>query len=69
MDRVRWLFPQGLICSPTEDPSCVLKPNSNGWTDGVIYYDGGYTSNGNHNLYISKHFWTLKHSGNFVKRP
>ncbi|PBK92228.1 glycoside hydrolase family 5 protein [Armillaria gallica] len=61
------LLSNGLGCSPTEDPSCVLKPNSNGWTDGVIYYDGEYASNGNHNLYISKHFWTLKHFGNFVK--
>ncbi|KAK0455350.1 glycoside hydrolase [Desarmillaria tabescens] len=56
-----------LGCSPVTDPSCVLQPNSNGWTDGVIYYDGSYASNGNYNLYIAKHFWTLKHFGNFVK--
>ncbi|PBK70166.1 hypothetical protein ARMSODRAFT_956249, partial [Armillaria solidipes] len=54
------LVSNGLRCSPTEDPSCVLKPDSNGRTDGVIYYDGEYASNGNYDLYISKHFWTLK---------
>ncbi|KAK0431720.1 hypothetical protein EV421DRAFT_138468 [Armillaria borealis] len=61
------LVSNGPGCSPTQDPSCVLKTNSNGWTDGVIYYDGEYASNGNHDLYISKHFWMSKHFGNFVK--
>jgi len=56
-----------LGCSPTTNPSCVTTANSNGWTDGLIYYDGSYAKNGNHALYIAKHYWTYKHFGNFVK--
>ncbi|KAF8148371.1 glycoside hydrolase superfamily [Mycena galopus ATCC 62051] len=32
-------------------------PQSVGWTDGMIYYDD----------HLTKHFWTYKHFGNFVK--
>ncbi|ESK95303.1 glycoside hydrolase family 5 protein [Moniliophthora roreri MCA 2997] len=54
-------------CSPLNNPTCVNTPNSNGWTDGLIYYDGAHATNGNHELYITKHYWTYKHFGNFLK--
>ncbi|KAK1227294.1 hypothetical protein PQX77_009711 [Marasmius sp. AFHP31] len=54
-------------CSPLNNASCVQNPNTSGWTDGVIYYDDEYATNGNHELYLTKHFWTYKHFGNFVK--
>ncbi|XP_006461323.1 hypothetical protein AGABI2DRAFT_192849 [Agaricus bisporus var. bisporus H97] len=61
------LVSNGLGCSPQNNPSCATSPNSNGWNDGLIYYDGNYARNGNFQLYIKKQFWTYKHFGNFVK--
>ncbi|KAF9012613.1 glycoside hydrolase family 5 protein [Cyathus striatus] len=54
-------------CAPLNNPSCATTTNSNGWTDGFIYYDPSYATNKNYQLYITKHFWTYKHFGNFVK--
>ncbi|KAJ3932082.1 MAG: glycoside hydrolase [Lentinula lateritia] len=54
-------------CEPLTSSTCVTTANSNGWTDGMIYYDPDYTTNGNFELYLVKHFWTYKHFGNFVK--
>ncbi|KAJ7058351.1 glycoside hydrolase [Mycena amicta] len=56
-----------LGCSPLNNPSCATTANSAGWNDGMIYYDGAYATNKNFNLYVTKHFWTYKHFGNFVK--
>ncbi|KAJ7469618.1 glycoside hydrolase [Mycena latifolia] len=56
-----------LGCSPLTSSTCATTPNANGWTDGVIYYDPNYATSKNFNLYVSKHFWTYKHFGNFVK--
>ncbi|CAK5266129.1 unnamed protein product, partial [Mycena citricolor] len=58
----------GIGCSPLSDPECVTTGNADGWTDGLIYYDPDYATNGNYELYLTKHFWTYKHFGNFVKR-
>ncbi|KAF8917281.1 glycoside hydrolase [Mucidula mucida] len=60
------LLSNGLGCSPQGNSACATTPNSNGWNDGVIYYDGNYATNGNYALYITKHFWTFKHFSNFV---
>ncbi|KAJ7692272.1 glycoside hydrolase family 5 protein [Mycena rosella] len=56
-----------LGCSPLTSATCATTPNDNGWTDGMIYYDPSYATNKNFNLYLTKHFWTYKHFGNFVK--
>ncbi|PFH52203.1 glycoside hydrolase family 30 protein [Amanita thiersii Skay4041] len=56
-----------LGCSPLSNPSCPTAPNSNGWTDGLIYYDPSYATNRNFQLYVTKHYWAYKHFGNFVK--
>ncbi|KAJ8489038.1 hypothetical protein ONZ45_g13720 [Pleurotus djamor] len=61
------LVSNGLGCSPLNNPSCVNNANGAGWNDGLIYYDGNYANNGNFQLYLTKHFWTYKHLGNFVK--
>jgi hypothetical protein len=61
-----WTLVSPMIgCSPTV-AGCATSANTNGWTDGVIYYDSNYASNKNYNLYLTKHYWTLKHFGNFV---
>ncbi|KAF5352043.1 hypothetical protein D9758_009439 [Tetrapyrgos nigripes] len=54
-------------CDPSQDPACATTPNGNGWNDGIIYYDPNFKTNGNHQLYVKKQFWTYKHFGNFVK--
>ncbi|KAJ7250638.1 glycoside hydrolase [Mycena rebaudengoi] len=61
------LVSNGLGCSPLNNPSCPTTANANGWNDGVIFYDPAYATNKNFALYITKHFWTFKHFGNFVK--
>ncbi|KAL1665124.1 glycoside hydrolase family 5 protein [Schizophyllum commune] len=61
------LVSNGIGCNPRSDSSCPYRTNSDGWTDGLIYYDGNYASNGNYEFYLTKHFWTFKHFGNFVK--
>ncbi|RDB25248.1 Endo-beta-1,6-galactanase [Hypsizygus marmoreus] len=57
-----------LGCSPLNNAACATTANSNGWNDGVIYYDGSYATNKNYQLFIKKQFWVYKHFGNFVKR-
>ncbi|KAI4518101.1 hypothetical protein K525DRAFT_250757 [Schizophyllum commune Loenen D] len=63
----------GIWCDPLDDASCVTTPNADGWTmseglgegsDGVIYYDDDYATNG---IYLTKHLRAYKHLGNFVK--
>ncbi|KAJ7259124.1 glycoside hydrolase [Mycena haematopus] len=61
------LVSNGLGCSPLTNATCPTTPNSVGWNDGMIYYDPSYATNGNFALYLTKHFWTYKHFGNFVK--
>ncbi|KAF5387231.1 hypothetical protein D9757_006816 [Collybiopsis confluens] len=62
------LVSNGIGCSPLNNDTCTSTPNPNGFTDGMIYYDADYATNGNFELYLVKHFWTFKHFGNFVKR-
>ncbi|EIM85030.1 glycoside hydrolase [Stereum hirsutum FP-91666 SS1] len=62
------LVSNGIGCTPGDNSTCdPTVPNAEGWTDGVIYYDANYATNGNYELYLTKHFWTYKHFGNFVK--
>ncbi|KDQ13967.1 glycoside hydrolase family 30 protein [Botryobasidium botryosum FD-172 SS1] len=53
-------------CSPFDNDTCATTANANGWQDGLIYYDPKYASNGNHELYLTKHYWTMKHMTNFI---
>ncbi|CAE6407534.1 unnamed protein product [Rhizoctonia solani] len=63
-----WTLASSMIgCSPLGNPSCVNSINTSGWQDGLIYYDPNYAQNGNYALYVTKHYWTTKHFGNFVK--
>ncbi|ELU38664.1 glycoside hydrolase family 5 protein [Rhizoctonia solani AG-1 IA] len=62
-----WTLLSMIGCSPLGNPSCVNSINTSGWQDGLIYYDPNYAQNGNFALYLTKHYWTMKHFGNFVK--
>ncbi|KAG8723636.1 hypothetical protein FRC12_024457, partial [Ceratobasidium sp. 428] len=61
------LVSNGIGCSPLGNSTCATSINSNGWQDGLIYYDSNYATNRNYQLYLTKHYWTMKHFGNFVK--
>ncbi|KAJ7854520.1 glycoside hydrolase [Mycena olivaceomarginata] len=60
-------YDASLGCSPLTNAKCPTTANSVGWNDGMIYYDPSYATNKNFALYLTKHFWTYKHFGNFVK--
>jgi len=54
-------------CSPVVDSTCISATNSNGFNDGLIYYDPNASSNSNHNLYTVKRFFLLKHFTTVVR--
>jgi len=56
-----------LGCTPTSSSSCATTKNSNGWNDGLIYYDPNAVSNGNYNLYTVKRFFLVKHFATIIK--
>ncbi|TFK87353.1 glycoside hydrolase family 30 protein [Polyporus arcularius HHB13444] len=56
----------GIGCSPLNNPSCATNANSNGWNDGLIYYDPSYASNHNTAVYQTKRLFLMKHFANFI---
>jgi O-glycosyl hydrolase len=56
-----------LGCDPVAAPSCPTTKNSQGWNDGLIYYDPNYAADGNQNLYVTKRFWALANFSRFVR--
>ncbi|QRW05986.1 glycoside hydrolase family 30 protein [Ceratobasidium sp. AG-Ba] len=61
------LVSNAIGCSPLSNPTCPYSINTDGWQDGLIYYDPDYATNKNYRLYVTKHYWTMKHFGNFLK--
>ncbi|KAI0649922.1 glycoside hydrolase [Trametes meyenii] len=56
----------GIGCSPLNNPSCATNANSDGWNDGLVYYDPDFASNGNTALYRTKRLFLMKHFANFI---
>ncbi|KUN68909.1 beta-glycosidase [Streptomyces canus] len=44
-----------------------LAKNSEGWNDGLIYYDPNYATNGNQTLYFTKRYYALGQYSKFVR--
>ncbi|MFF4627436.1 glycoside hydrolase [Streptomyces griseorubiginosus] len=44
-----------------------LARNSEGWNDGLIYYDPKYAANGNQTLYFTKRYYALGQYSKFVR--
>lgn len=44
-----------------------LAKNSEGWNDGLIYYDPNYAANGNQTLYFTKRYYALGQYSKFVR--
>ncbi|EKM52635.1 glycoside hydrolase family 30 protein [Phanerochaete carnosa HHB-10118-sp] len=56
----------GIGCAPLGNATCPTAPNSNGWNDGLIYYDPDYATNQNTALYQVKRLFLMKHFANFI---
>ncbi|KAI0630269.1 glycoside hydrolase [Trametes polyzona] len=56
----------GIGCSPLNNPSCTANANTNGWNDGLVYYDSSFASNHNTALYKTKRLFLMKHLANFI---
>ena len=41
---------------PTRDPEVASHANTNGWNDGLLYYDPNYAVNGNQGIYNTKRY-------------
>jgi O-glycosyl hydrolase len=52
---------------PAADPSAVLRPNEDGWNDGLLYYDPNYAENGNQQIYVTKRYFALGHFSRYVR--
>jgi hypothetical protein len=48
-----------LGCDPKADPACPTQENTEGFNDGLIYYDENYADGGTTDLYISKRYGVL----------
>jgi O-glycosyl hydrolase len=60
-----WLAASSAIgADPLADPGAAHRVNSNGWNDGLIYYDPNFAQNGNQRIYLTKRYWAL---GNFSR--
>ncbi|WP_281369145.1 glycoside hydrolase [Phytohabitans rumicis] len=57
----------GIGCDPVASPGCQNSANSSGWSDGLIYYDPNYASNGNQSLYLTKRYYALGQYSKFVR--
>jgi O-glycosyl hydrolase len=56
-----------LGCNPVGSPGCPNQANSSGWSDGLLYYDPNYASNGNQALYLTKRYYALGQYSRFVR--
>jgi O-glycosyl hydrolase len=57
----------GLGCDPTASSTCATTANSQGWNDGLVYYDPNYATDGNQALYTTKRFYALAQFSRFVR--
>ena len=53
-----------LGCPPTTDAACPTASNTQGWNDGLLYYDPDFQSDGNQAIYFTRRYWVL---GNFSR--
>ncbi|MGI0156710.1 MAG: hypothetical protein ACREDE_11355 [Thermoplasmata archaeon] len=56
-----------LGCRPVSNPRCPVSVNSQGWNDGLLYYDPSYRSDGNHRLYPTKRLWVMGNFSRYVR--
>jgi O-glycosyl hydrolase len=52
---------------PSTNPAVATEVNSNGWNDGLLYYDPNYATNGNYNIYPTKRYYALGNFSRYVR--
>jgi O-glycosyl hydrolase len=53
-----------LGCRPGSSATCPAVSNTQGWNDGLLYYDPDFQSDGNQTIYFTRRYWVL---GNFSR--
>ena len=53
-----------LGCRPGTDATCPAFANTQGWNDGLLYYDPGFQADGNQTIYFTRRYYVL---GNFSR--
>ncbi|KAL5513444.1 hypothetical protein ACEPAH_3843 [Sanghuangporus vaninii] len=56
----------GIGCSPRQNLTCQVSINSDGWNDGLIYYNPDFASSGDFTLYLTKRYYIFKHFARFA---
>jgi O-glycosyl hydrolase len=54
-------------CDPYANPDSANQVNSNGWNDGLLYYDPNYASNGNQRIYFTKRYYAMGNFSRYVR--
>ncbi|HMC71587.1 MAG TPA: glycoside hydrolase, partial [Mycobacteriales bacterium] len=56
-----------LGCDPKADPQCPTRKNTNGWNDGLLYYDERYATSGVTRIFPTKRFSVLGQFSRYVR--
>jgi O-glycosyl hydrolase len=56
-----------LGCDPATQASCATTINTQGYNDGLIYYDPNFLKDHDFQLYLTKRFWVLGNFSRFVR--
>jgi O-glycosyl hydrolase len=51
-------------CDPAGDAACPTLSNTQGWNDGLLYYDPNFQTDGNQTIYFTRRYYVL---GNFSR--
>jgi O-glycosyl hydrolase len=63
-----WVAASSAIgADPGADPTAALRPNPNGWNDGLVYYDPRFADNGNQEIYLTKRYHALGNLSRYVR--
>jgi O-glycosyl hydrolase len=63
-----WVAASSAIgADPSRDPGAALRPNPDGWNDGLVYYDPNFAQNGNREIYVTKRFYALGNLSRYVR--
>lgn len=63
-----WVAASSAIgADPAADPGAALRPNPDGWNDGLVYYDANFAANGNQALYRTKRYHALGNVSRYVR--
>jgi O-glycosyl hydrolase len=63
-----WVAASSAIgADPLADPEAMQRVNSDGWNDGLIYYDPNFAQNGNQQIYLTKRYWAMGNFSRYVR--